>query len=317
MKQHIIGPALALCLLLTACGGREEEHIGGSRASVLARAAEMEDETVLLTVEGREIPAWRYLYWLAYACDRIREQYDRAGLPVEWHGILEEQTLADYAAGQALADTVLYATVEDWAETYGVTAGERTPVPMPETGLPQAQMAELEQVGLLYAGLYELFCAEGSVLAPEEEELARFAREEGWLTVAQLRIPWEGDREAARQRAEELFARLNGAADQAGEFSALGADGPITLRAGDGALEPALESAALALEEGQCSGILETGACFVLLRRLEVETGPAREAYFDHLLQSAAADADVSRSAAYEELDAARFYERLEYLRAE
>lgn len=64
MKKRIAALALALCLGLSACSLREEEP-----ASLLGRASKLGEETILLTVDGREIPAWRYLYWLAFTCD--------------------------------------------------------------------------------------------------------------------------------------------------------------------------------------------------------------------------------------------------------
>ena len=72
MKLRIIGLALSLSLVLTACGG---EGDGGGRASFLGRAAGISEEETLLTVDGRAVPGWRYLYWLAAACDQLAEEY--------------------------------------------------------------------------------------------------------------------------------------------------------------------------------------------------------------------------------------------------
>ena len=178
MIKRIIGLALTMCLLLTACGGEEEPSRG--RASLLARAAAVEEEDLFLVVDGREIPAWRYLYWLGWVCDRLQNQYDRAELPLEWAATVTGGTLADYARDQALADTALYATVENLAERYGLSAdASAAPAALPDQGLTGEQMQELERVGQLYAALYELYCGEGSPLAPEEEALQTFAEAQG------------------------------------------------------------------------------------------------------------------------------------------
>ena len=117
---------------------------------------------------------------------------------------------------------------------------------------------------------------------------------------------------AARQRAAEAFARLNTAEDQRAEFAALAAEGddpagPRTFTPGDGTLDGALEAAAQALEEGQCSGILETGEGFSILLRGETDRSGVEEAYFDHLLQKAAENAPVGLTEDYKALDPAAF----------
>ena len=66
---------------------------------------------------------------------------------------------------------------------------------------------------------------------------------------------------------------------------------------------------------GQCSGILESDEGFSILRRLAPETAGLAEDYFDSCLQGAAADARTTLSEAYEQLDAASFYRKLETLR--
>lgn len=93
-------------------------------------------------------------------------------------------------------------------------------------------------------------------------------------------------------RRAEAFSALNGAADQAEVFTALASAagdpaGPRTITAGDGTLDPELEEAAAALEEGQCSGILETDEGFSILRRLSTDSRELAGAWFDVQLQNA------------------------------
>ena len=334
MRKRITALALLLCLTLTACGGETDSQ---GQTSFLGKAAGLEETAVLLTVDGREVPAWRYLYWLAYTCDRIREQYEESGMKTDWGTPLDGGTLADYARDQALADTVLYATVENWAEQYGcqLTEEDRTALAeqweenaaghggedaylqeLADLGLDRERAEELAGVGRMYAKLYALYETAGSALAPSAEDLKAFADAQSYLTVDRILISAGEDREAARQRASELFSRLNTAADQAAEFSTLAADGddqtgPRTLTPGDGTLDPALEEAAAALAEGQCSGILESDEGFSILRRLPTDTSGLTEPYFDAQLQSAAENAAVETADAYQTVKPASFYERL------
>jgi hypothetical protein len=341
MKKRMTGLALMLCLLLTACGGKEADSQG--QAPLLGGAAGLEEAAVLLTVDGREVAAWRYLYWLADACGRIQAQYEEAEMPLDWTDKADGGTLADYARDQALADTVLYATVENWAERYGCALDDGDRASLAEAwqaaaesrGGEAAYLAELERVGLdrdraeelagvgaLYAKLYQLYDAADGPLAPEEEALRAFAEAQGCLTLDRILISAGEDREAARQKAAEVFAQLNGAADQAAAFSTLaaaGADtaGPRTLTAEDGTLESSLVEAAETLAEGACSGILESSEGFSILRRLPTDTGAVREAYFDHLLQEDAKNAEVRTGQDWESVDPAAFFQALEQLRAE
>ncbi len=334
MRRRAMTLALALCLALTACGGE-----GNSRGQGLfEQASGLEEDAVLLTVDGREVPAWRYLYWLACSCRRLRERYRDAGLTLDWNAPVEGGTLADYAKDQALADTALYATVENWAETYGCALDEKDLAALEEAwteraaeyggeeaylrslegmGLNRARMEELSGTGRLYAKLYRLYSSDDSDLAPEAGALEQFVQDQGRLTVDRLLIRAGEDREAARQRAAEAFARLNVAEDLPVEFAALAAAGddpagPRTVTAGDGVLDETLETAALALEVGQCSGILETGEGFSILLRQETDREEAREAYFDYLLQQAAEQSAIQAGDAYQALDVAAFAAKLE-----
>ena len=77
MNIRAIALALLLCLCLTACGGEPEESRGPD--VTLETAAGLDGTEHLLTIDNREIPAWRYLYWLAYTCDQIAQSYTESG----------------------------------------------------------------------------------------------------------------------------------------------------------------------------------------------------------------------------------------------
>lgn len=338
MKKRGIILALALCLTLTACGGREDSQ---GRTSCLGQAAGMQEDAVLLTVDGREVPAWRYLYWLAYTCDRIRERYEENGLKPDWDTPLGGGTLADYARDQALADTALYATVENWAERYDCLLTSEDQAALDEEwtetaadrggeeayldalanlGLDRERAEELSGVGHMYAKLYALCNTADSDLAPDQEALREFAAARNVLTVNRILVSAGTDREAARQKAAELFSQINSAPEQAAKFAELAAAGddtagPRTLHPGDGVLDPVLEEAAGTLAEGQCSGILESGEGFSILLRLPTDPDTVSADYFDQQLQTAAENAAVETREEYETLDVDGFYRALETAR--
>lgn len=321
MKRGLL--CLVLCLLLTACGGSVEPP--QQSMPLLGSAAEMEEDAILLRVNGRDVPAWRCLYWLARACDAICAEYQAAGMEPDWTAVVGGQSLADYAKAQALSDTVLYAVVENWAEQYGCAGGEVTGIltePAPELGLDEARAAELDRVGRMYGQLYTLFCTEGSVLSPPEETMEAFAEENGWVGFDRILVSFGEDREAAEDRAEDLFSRLNAAGDAAAEFAALAAEGDDpagsrTLRLSAGELENGLRDALEHLAVGQYSGILETEEGFSILLRQKPDRQVLLEPCFDRLLQRAAEGAEVQSTAAYTELDVPSFYRALRQLRKE
>ncbi len=366
MNRWIRALALSLCLCLTACGGPAEER--GGQASFLEQAAGLEGETALLSVDGREIPAWRYLYWLGWDCDQTAARYEEAGLPLDWETPADGGTLADAVKDQALADTVLYAVVESWGERYGCAPAEGIKADLPDQGLSEERMAELGRVGGVYAALYQLYDTEGSALAPTAAALAAFGRETGALTLDRLLVPAGEDREAARQRAAALFSQLNSAQDQGTLFASLAAGGgdtagprllvpagedreaarqraaalfsqlnsaqdqgtlfaslaagggdtagPRTVLPGEDGLDETLLAAAQALEENQCSGIVESEEGFSILRRLPLDEEGVKPAHFNSLLETAAEVAQVRLSQGYMDLDTAAFHQALEGLRA-
>ena len=306
---------LGICAALSACGGKPE----------LPEAEGVVREETLLTVDDREVTAGQYLYWLNAICCALEEQYEAAGKTLDWSAPVEEGTLGDYVKNQALRSAALYATVENWAETYGCALTEEDRSAM-ETqwadkadscGGEEAYLALLAQKGLDRAGaermaedhyLYVQLCSlaetANTPLYAAEADLAAFFTERGYLTVQVLRFFGED----AQRQAEEAFAQLNRSADPTAEFAVFGASEPQTLLPGDGTLPEELSSAAAALAPGQVSGILESGGGYAILLRREDDLSAVRLAHFDHRLQSAADGADIQVAEAYAALDVSAFW---------
>jgi hypothetical protein len=306
--------SLLLCLLLTACSRNVPDQ--KKAESALEKASGLEETAVLMTVNGQDVPAWRYLYWLVWTCDQLQQCHAESGAALDWDAPVSGGTLAQYAKEQALADTALYAVVEQLAQEAGYApAGEQeTDAALPELGFSPEQLVQLEAVGQMYGWLYEQYCEGRGPLVPTEEELEAYEASGAFVTLDRILISAGEDREAARHRAAEWFSRLNSADDQAAVFSALAAEGgdrqgPRTLRRDDGTLPAELLAAAQDLQPDQCSGILETQEGFSILRRMETPPDALRELYFDDALLSLAETAEIAAAPAYGALDPAAFYQ--------
>ncbi len=339
--RRIITAALACSLLLTlaACGGKGTPP----GDDLLSRASGTPSFEPGLTVDGREVEAWRYLYWLAYTCDAIQTAYDDAGTELDWDAAFGAGTLADYAEEQALADTVLYAVVEALAEDRGCTLNEEDRAAMEadwtaaaeaaggedayltdlgRLGLDRTRAEDLAAAACLYGRLRQSACDPESGDYPTAEDLAAFGDESGYLTVDFIRVDAGDDAGVARTRAGEAFSKLNGSAAPENDFAVLAAtysDDPDraryphgrTFRTGDGTLPAAAEEAALALEEGQWSGIVEADGSFYILLRLPLDAAATAAEWFDWQLQSAAEAAEVKWTSGLEDLDAGAFWSAL------
>lgn len=344
MKRHLV-PCLALSasLILTGCSsGQTHEE------TLLSQAAGIASDAAVLSVDGRDVPAWQVLYWLAYACDYIAASYEDGA--IQWNDTVEGETLEDYAKDQALQNAVLYATVENWAEDYGCTLDDEDRTAMDrewaakaaQYGGEDAYLAELAKMGLdrsgaerlsqdsyLYQHLYDLFETEDSALHPSDQDLETFVREQQYLTVDHIWISTAAGAPSdtayisgRRARAEEVFSKLNASPDPMNDFAVLAETYSdetnrdqhptgYTCTVGDGTLPANCEEAAQSLEEGQWSGILEADDGFYLILRKPVDLEAVAPDYFDALLQAAADSAEVSVSKAYERLSARQFYDAL------
>ena len=155
MKRAVA--AAMLCLLLSGCGrGGDSAASGG----LLGRAAGLDESETLLVIDGREIPAWQYLYWLAADCQQLEARCEAAETPLDWAAPLPDGgTYGELVKADALADTALYATVQTWAETYGCTLTAEERAALPERTYPfltAEQGRVLTETGQAYVKLYAL-----------------------------------------------------------------------------------------------------------------------------------------------------------------
>ena len=337
MKRRAAVLLALVMTLLTACGGAKTEE---RKQGVFYDATGLSPDAMLLTVDRRDVTAERYFYWLAYTCDYISDTYEDIGAAVKWEETLSGETLGDYARQQALDNTVLYATVENWAEQYGCQLTEEDQgaidaewaARVQEHGSEEAYLAVLAAAGLdkagaqllaadryLYLHLYDLYCTPGSALYPAAEVVEEHAAQQGYLTVDHIFLSAadEAAMPACRTKAEEVLARAKAGSDfavlaeQYSEDDRTDYPDGYTFLPGTGVHSDAFEAAAKALGENQLSGVVDADSgCYLILRKpldLEAVSG----SYFESLLQAAADRADITYSDEWEDLTVSGFYDGL------
>lgn len=312
---------LVLALCLTGCG---EKAAKGT--DLFSRASGIASDQVLLTVDGKEVTAGRYFYWLAYNCDYLQNCYAAEKQQIDWDGNYDGRTVGEYAREQALNTTVLYAEIEIWADRYGckVTDEDREAIKtewntaakkaggeatyltqLADYGVDQAFAQDLSADYYLYSHLYDLSRTKGSALYPSQTELNQYAADSGLITVEEQQFP---DADAAAK----ALSTLTASSEPLEEFANLGGTyQKKTLVPGDGKLPEELESAVKALSKDTWSKVVSSGGKFYILLRRAPDTEALAAGYFDSLLQTAANDAKVKFSQAYDQVNVGTFYQKL------
>lgn len=334
--------ALMLSALLAGCGQKNEKK-ENEPAGIFYKACGIDPQSTIAVVNGREISAEEYLYWLAYHCEALLA--DRGG-SVNWDEVISDDvTYGEYARRSALATVIQFAVARDFAEKYGVTLTDEDRAQLQAKkdgeierwGGREEFLRHLEIMGIsektydyinenyaLTNRLVELAGVRDSDLYPSRETLDGFMTGKAFATVRMIAMPLAGlsDAEKEDQRAmlsscaEQIAQAEDPAAKLAELAQSLGlTDGDKDQTLGSDVVDLTLMRAAQTLEEGQVSGVVETGsAMFVVLRRPLDEGAIARECFSYYLVQ-ARQSAKVEITESYKNLDVGAFYTDLLPLR--
>lgn len=328
--------ALLLISLLAGCGGKKEPE------GLFYKASGIDPKSTIAAVNGREITAEEYLYWLAYECERIAA--DRGS--VKWGEVIADGiTYGEYAKRTALADVTQYAAARTMAEKSGVTLSQEDREQLQQNkdedisrsggreeylrhlammGISEEAYDRINEGHMLLTRLMELGGTEGSPVYPTEQELEAFSQGKDFTTVRLIALPIAGLDEKARADQQTLLAdcaeQIREAEDPCAKLAELSeslgqSDGDRDQTLGSDIIDPTLMKAVGELKEGEVSDVVTTaGAMCVALRRPLDESAIARE-YFDRRLVEARTTAKVEVSASYKSLDVGKFYPALVELR--
>lgn len=370
MKHRLLAALLAAGLLLSlcACQGPDADPSGDPSASpsasadpsaspsageitadlsqsLLAFSAGMEGDDAALTVNGQEVPADLFLYWLALNCASLEQYLALYGLSGISVGDYAQELLQD-----SLTVTANYVLIEQKALEYGCPLTDEQAADIREQllangqetydnqkllfGLTDETMEFIFAVDAYYTNLLEALVPD-----PTQAELEQYVSDNGIFGVKHILL-LTTDKEVeqedgttlsasqynAQQKAlaQELLAQLQASDDMESLFDLLMneysedtglsayPDGYVydnTTSLVDGFREATLE-----LEPGQLSGVVETDYGYHILLRLPVDPEDYRAAFRQSELNGQVSQwmesAQITPSPKVESLDVADFYAR-------
>lgn len=239
--RRILGGALSLVMvagLLSGCGSKENpiEKVMGYPSS-----------TVLFTVNGKDVTARDYFFWLAQECDQVAPYFSAMGTDVDWSTTMGGSTpVGDVMKQKAQSTAIMYSVVTAQAKEkgYEFTKDDQKDY---DAELAKAQerlggkeeydkwlksmchtpegFLELSKVGVVYAHMTQGLCREGGEYAISKEELAKYAQDEGILCAKHILLltkdPTTGQtlsdelKAEKKAKADELLAQLKAVTDPA------------------------------------------------------------------------------------------------------
>lgn len=243
--------------LLAGCAGTGEPEATPDPGDIAYQAAGITRDTVLYTVDGTEVPADEYLFWLLTSISTAKQSGYLAD-DTAWEEEIDGTPTADYLKNDALETSKLYALVELKAAEEGTAISEEDQTTADEQ---MTQLQEtLESQGIVYQdwldqqcisdtafrklnmayyqslALEEKYAADGK-LDPEDAEMDAFLEEQGIYNAKHILVAFENstgtdettgyptysdaEKAAKKAEAEELLAQIRAAGDPAAKFDEL------------------------------------------------------------------------------------------------
>lgn len=233
---------------MAGCGAAEPQPTPAAY-DIAYQATGLSRDTVLFTVDGREVTADQYLYWLLTSISTAKS----AGYLADdeaWEEEIEGQPTADYLKDQALEISKLYAAVANHADEAGIVVTEEQRAEAEE---------QLDQMGAMYEAYYGLTTQEwldqqcisregylglndayylvtgleeslkeSGELDPTDEDLQNMIDSEGIYSCKHILLafpthedgsdPTDEEKAATKAEADALYAEITAAADPAAAF---------------------------------------------------------------------------------------------------
>ena len=142
--KKFLSAVLALTLLFcTACGAEQPDNTDDApaltpSANIFAEITDLDLDSTVVTVDGNEISANIYLYWVTTVASNMEYQVQmyntyyglygdvlNSDMTLKWDASFrEDQTVEDYVRAQVTDTVLLFAAVENMAKEYGIKLSE-------------------------------------------------------------------------------------------------------------------------------------------------------------------------------------------------
>lgn len=136
MKKTSLVACLLAAALLSGCTPKTP-GLGQKEHDIVQEVLEIPGDTTLLTVDGVDVPAGRYLFWLVNSIE-TQKYYGELETDEDWIRQVNGMTMRDALKADALQTLVLYQTVENHAAESGAVPSQEA---LDEL---EAQLQELE-----------------------------------------------------------------------------------------------------------------------------------------------------------------------------
>lgn len=361
MMKKWMGGLLALTLLAGVCAGCGEKKGEADPVDDYVPSGIYYDITgidpreTMLEVDGNQVPAELYFYWLTYTCGTMEnnlsmyhtyyglynELFNEDGT-LNWSADFEEgTTLSQQATADAEHNIKFYAAIENLAAQRGITLTEEDQADLDSSvaaaeeqlgsgefdnwlelmGITRESYRKIASVSKLFDHLLDLVLDEGDELYRDlgssiyvDHILLSTVNSETGEALSEEEIA------AKRATAEDLLSQLQAADNLEGLFTQLASEygedpGRETeqgyLMDENTNFVQAFKDAALALEVGELSGIVETDYGYHILLRKDLTEEQRRSLASDQLsaiLEEKVTAAEVVRSEKLDAIEAAGFY---------
>ena len=279
MKRFAAMLAVSVLMVLWIASG-DRMSAGQRTDGLYYEVTGIHPDAVLMRINGEDISAEEYLYWLAYDCEYLTSYVPNLDFSAE---VSNGMTYGSYAKADAVETVKLYALLRQWAKQYNVSLTEEDEARLQQQrqqyvtyyggeegyqqqlqllGISEDTFDSINRMYLLYARIHDLYTADGSAMHPTQEAIDAFAQEKGYVTVKLLYWPASGG-ENSQAQAEDFAARLATAEDKDALYAEMAQQ--LGIEAGDTGrtfsaetLGDTLSAAFSALEPGQVSDVIAT-----------------------------------------------------------
>lgn len=303
-----------LCLGMTGC--REPSSAASPSPDICEKVAGIPADTVLLTIDGREIPAEEYLYWTSlvldtyyyynYAgseaadetCSWVSENWDK-GLSSTVLGYLlnyNEPGIHGAELGFDPDEAEIAEAVDELVAGYKASyADEETfELYLSQICMSQAGFRRIMEESIYYQYLLDFLYYEEGEYVPSDEDVMAFADDNGYYACQYVFFSTtdcytDEAIDRVRAKAQLLLDNLAVVEDPDAYFSAVITDsnwnddseeGENGLVSVGGTINAAFDEAVRSLDIGEFSGIIDNTDeyGFFVIRRLELQPEDVRDA---------------------------------------